>query len=202
MENQLVKPIIAAMLAEIEKHNLEIMRRYPNDLLVHDAAMLEIMAVPGAQIAWMTGHSHTHNVVLGLHAEENQNVRYLTNMGIDDRFYIIKVFNESFTIKEISRVEFSALSNTAVRFEREGNATSFWLKEKSNTKVGFVANQRIGSFHDMKVETTLTTIAGISGLARAALQLWASKSAVEMAHSLFVQQYLKWGEEICLSKVA
>jgi len=45
--------IIDAMLAEVARYKLELLQRYPNDLLVHDRISLERGAHAGAKFCWM-----------------------------------------------------------------------------------------------------------------------------------------------------
>ena len=119
MIKALVERIIEAAKAEIEKYALELLQRYPDDLLVHDRSALEIYAVGGARIGWMVGHSHTHLVPLGIHPGTNQEVTYLTNLANDDRFYeiVISSSGENFTMKEITREDFAGLARTPVRYQ-------------------------------------------------------------------------------------
>ena len=109
----LVQKILTAMHSVIEKFELEVMLNFPDDLLVHDRNILKRIAVPGAKIAWMVGHTHTHMVALGFNSEENINVEYLTKPCNDDRFFLISIGrNDSFKMEEVSRTEFAKLSNT------------------------------------------------------------------------------------------
>lgn len=195
MNNQvLVQSILNAMQAAITKHGLDLMQTYPDDLLVHDKSMLDRMAVPGAKLAWMAGHCHTHLVNLGLHPDENLTVGYLTNLTSADRFYVIDVkHGEKFSMVEVNRKEFAALSSTAVHYERQGDKADFWLMRQKN-RVGHIALKSVGTLHQPKFAATITPVAGISGLDRAALELWCSKAATEIAHSLFVCYEVNWGE--------
>lgn len=194
-----VSSIMDAMQDAIRKYGLELLERYPNDLLVHDKATLETFAVPGAKIAWMIGHSHTHIVTLGLHADENKTVTYLTNMGNDDRFYVIKVHPGRFTMGEVNREQFAAMESTQVPYTRRGSVENFWLV-RGKDRMGHIALQNIGSLHERKVSATITPVAGIGALDRSALEMWAGKAIVEMAHTLFVQQELIWAKPVYLAQ--
>lgn len=92
--------IIAAMKAEIENKNLELLKHHPNDLLVHDRKTLEDFAVPGAQIAWVVGHLHSHLAILGLTTRQNRMTSHLTNLAEEDRFYHLTMRAGGFTMKE------------------------------------------------------------------------------------------------------
>lgn len=147
----LVDNIINAMEAQLLKYNLELLSRYPNDLLVIDRAMLERYATPGAQIAWMCGHSHTHLVVLGVHPKDQELVTALTNLARDDRFYVLSVLSEnSFKLKEVSREAYGALATERIRYHRQG----VWPDG-----VVCQADQRIGTF---SIETRGTRAEGLS----------------------------------------
>ena len=45
--------IIEAMLAEVERYKLELLQRYPDDLLVYDRMALARNAHAGAKFCWM-----------------------------------------------------------------------------------------------------------------------------------------------------
>lgn len=195
----MVLSIIDAMQDVIQKHGLQLLERYPSDLLVHDKAALEEYAVPGAMIAWMVGHSHTHIVLLGLHDDENKTVTYLTNMGNDDRFYVIKVHSGRFTMSEVSREQFAAMKSTHVPYARQGSVGNFWLV-RGKERVGHIALQNIGTLHQAKVSATITPVAGINALDRSALGKWAQKSIVEMAGTLFVWQEVTWEKPVYLAQ--
>lgn len=202
-KNSIADAIVAAMKAQVERHGLQLMRHYPADLLVHDRATLEKAAVPGAQIAWMCGHSHTHIVILGLHPDENMHVDYLLNLANDDKFYKLTVGNgETFSLKEITREAFGKLNQTSVAYQREGKLPGFWLTRKNKERVGFISCALTGTYENKVVSVTITPIAGISELDISALLLWASHSAVETAHSLFVRSEVIWAEPLLVAKAA
>jgi hypothetical protein len=120
----MAQAIMNAMLSMIEKYGFEVVKRYPNDLNI-DKAMLEQVAVHGAKIAWMVGHSHTHLVPLGLNPTQSMNVRYLLNLSNDDRFFVIKVSGERFTMSELKREEFAELDHGAHPYHRNGSVSDF-----------------------------------------------------------------------------
>ena len=197
-----ISKILDAMKKVITKHGLELLQRYPNDLLVHDKATLERAAAPGAQIAWMVGHSHTHLVVLGLHPKENENVEYLTNLANDDRFYILNIgHGDAFKMAEVGRKGFAELSRTAVPYKRQGDPSGFWLY-RHKSRIGHVILKRVGAFQENRISAAITPAAGITDLDRAALEMWCSKSAVEMTHTLFVRSEVVWNEPLLLLEQA
>lgn len=197
--NQFVDKVIEAMLEKIRQHGLELMQRYPDDLLKHDRYSLEKHAVPGAKIAWMVGHSHTHLVVLGLHAKENECVTYLTNLANDDRFYVISFSGgEQFSLKEVDREGFKLLSGTYIPYKREGSASDFWLL-RGNERIGHIAIERTGTMNEPRVEAVITPVSGISRLDHSALDMWCNKATVEVSHSLFVLSSTTWADPLKLA---
>lgn len=187
-----VNSAIALMKGEILRHKLELLQRYPRDLLVHDREMLVRAAVPGAKIAWMVGHCHTHLVVLGLHAEENGNVAYLTNLSNDDRFYLLEVSRDGKpTLKEVDRKEFAALSLTPVPYSREGDDRNFWLY-RSGARIGHCSINMSWPQAGATAAAQITPVVGVSGGDHAALELWCSRACASLAQSLFVRQTVKW----------
>lgn len=197
--NQFVDKVIEAMFGQVQKHGLELMRRYPDDLLIHDRYSLEKHAVPGAKIAWMVGHSHTHLVVLGLHTKENEGVAYLTNLANDDRFYVISFSGgEQFLLKEVDREGFKLLSGTYVPYKREGSTSDFWLLH-GNERIGHIAIERTGTMNEPRVEAVITPVSGISRLDHSALDMWCNKATVEVSHSLFVRSSTTWADPLKLA---
>ena len=192
----IVQSILERMQAVITKYQLEVLLRYPDDLLVHDKAMLERFAVSGAKIAWMVGHSHTHLVALGLHPVENLNVVYLTNLSPEDRFFVLKIGQEyGIKMSQIDRPHFAALSATPVPYRRRGDANNFWVY-RQNAKLGHVAIKQIGTWQERKSVATITPVAGITAQERAALAVWCSYAITEMAGTLFVRSEIGWSEAI------
>ncbi len=201
MDNaSLVENIMTAMKAEITKYGLEVLARYPRDLLVHDRRALELYAYPGAHIGWCVGHMHTHIAHLGLHSVENERPTYLTNLANDDRFYEIKVTGiNAFSIKETRREDFPALSRVPIHYSAEGcNNEFYWLTHARRGRLGTVAIKSIGNWQEPKYHVTITPVVGISPLDRAALRVWAENSCVSLAHSLFVRYEIEVAEPMSL----
>jgi len=198
----IVQSLLERMQAVITIYRLEVMQRYPDDLLVHDKAMLERFAIPGATIAWMAGHSHTHLVALGFHPVENLNVTYLTNLANEDRFFVLNI-GEGYRIKmnEIDRQQFSALSNIPVPYERRGDSSNFWLY-RQQTKLGHVAIEQIGTWQNRKSIATITPVTGISAHERAALAIWCSYAITELTGTLFARGEISWAEPIAIAQAA
>lgn len=194
-----VQRLLGAMQSMIEKYGLEVLQRYPNDLLVHDRAILEQTAWPGAKIAWMVGHCHTHIVPLGLHPEENLVVTYLTNMSSEDRFFVFNIHrNDSFKMEELDRDGFAALSRSEVSYKNAGEITNFWLMRHKN-KVGHISLKAVGTLNEPKVEVVITPASGTAELSRAALLTWASHSVRKWTQSLFTRTAFTWAEPLTLN---
>lgn len=181
----LVDSILQSMHNEIERHGLKVLAHYPDDLLVHDRAILARAAVSGAKIAWMVGHSHTHIVQLGLHSKENELVDCLTNLSSEDRFYLVRV-GAAFTITELDRADFANLERTPVPYCREGIATNFRLN-RGNRLVGHCTATHIGDWQKPVYQAKIAPCGDASDLDVAALQLWSERGIVEAAGTLFVQ---------------
>jgi hypothetical protein len=133
----------------------------------------------------MVGHGHTHTIPLGLHAEENKYVTFLTNLSSEDRFYVLRVNEKNdFSLKEVAREGFAALANTRVAYHRIGTAQSFWLFNDDD-KIGYCSIVSTGEFSTRKFIATITLIDGVGEMNIAALYTWVSYAVVEIAGSLF-----------------
>lgn len=195
--------IIEAMLAQIEHHKLELLKHYPDDLLVHDRNMLSRSAHAGAKIGWVVGDCHTHLAKLGVHAKLNEGPTYLTALGSRDRFYFIEVARsgESFSMKEVTREYFPSLANTPIPYKRIGNASAFWLY-KNDTRVGTVKISRAGTHEKPIYDTKLSVMAGTSDGDKTALEDWAIQAAIELAGTIFINPRFTWEPSIELAIAA
>lgn len=191
--------LITVMRTEIEKHGLELLQRYPNDLLVHDRAVLDWAAVPGMRIAWMVGHSHTHIVPLGLHDEETGMVSCLLNMGRDDRFYLIEVGPSGFVMKEVTRGAFEQLAKEQTRYAMAGSPEGFWLKRRDKSSVGTVEITRKGDWQNTVYRARISPVAGVAEIDKAALCVWCSHAIRKVAGTLFARSEITWAEPIRLA---
>jgi hypothetical protein len=192
--SQIVNKIIDAIIAQISLYNLELLQRYPDDLLKHDRAMLERNALPGSKFAYMVGHGHSHIAKLGVHPEFNECPTYWTRLANDDRFYVIDISRDGqhFTMKELTREFFPTLASTAIPYRRVGNPNAFWLY-KGDTRVGSCSIEYKGvngarhSYH-----ASLAAIAGTSERDKLVLEDWACSAANHMAGSLFRDLGFTW----------
>lgn len=197
-----VDAIITAMQAEIQKYGLELLQRYPSDLLVHDRNSLAWTAVPGMEIAWMVGDSHTHMVSLGLHISEAKLCQALTNLANNDRFYKLSVHSGSFTLKELTREAFGLLAATPIKYRMDGVLNSFWLKNAKGENVGHVGAKRVGSWQDLAYEVTITPCAGRRPIDDAALQVWTRQCVNQLAGTLFVKSNTTWAPALQVRQAA
>lgn len=176
---------MTAMLAEIEKYQLDTLKHYPTDI-EKDRKLLLYAAEPGAQFGWKVGHAGTHLIRLGLHPKRNEYVTYVTRDSASDRFYLLEFTYDGFRLKEMTAKQFEALNATRVPYVQDGRNESFWLT-KNGSKIGYCQNEFIGDHQTAKYRSTLSFVPGISKGDQTALYLHANYSCVALAHSLFFQ---------------
>lgn len=195
--NAVAAKIVDLLLGVIIDGGFELLQRYPKDLLVHDRAMLEAAAFPGAKIAWMCGHSHTHMYPLGLHPLSNEGVTWVTNMADDDRFFLIKVgHGEQFSLTEMNRKNFEALQHTPIVFKPEGQSvTDFWLT-KHGKRIGYISTESTVGKNDRLIVVHLTPVAGITEHEKYVLELWGCNAASKKAGSLLTPRTFQWEPEL------
>lgn len=190
--NDVASQIVNRLVEIVREGKLEILERYPDDLLKHDRAILEASAYPGMQIAWMVGHCHTHMFPLGLHPEKNEGVTWVTNQAKDDRFFVIKIRSAgAFSVQELDRKQFAALQHTPMLYAPESLGGEGWLT-KHGQRVGHVATQWEPSQVGRQVAVELTPVDGCSELDRFVLEMWGDKAASTRAHSLFTPRRYVW----------
>jgi hypothetical protein len=198
----ITQAIIGAVKLELAKYNLELLQRYPKDLDI-DQAMLARFAHPGMKFTWCLGDSHTHSAPLGVHQKLNELPTYVTMLANNDRFYVLSIGHGQgqFTMKEIERESFSALSNTPIPYKMVGNFDSFWLY-RNESRVGTCVVTCAGTFEKPIYKIALAPMAGISKLDREALLEWGHQAVVKKASSLFVSSQVEWQDEIKLQFAA
>lgn len=187
----MIDKIIAEMSGFIDTHGLELLQRYPDDLLKIDRQVLEQHAVPGATIAWMVGDSHTHMAVLGIHPSENLCVTYHTNLCANDRFCLLTVGEEKFSLCEISRDKYQQLSSRRIDYYRDGSGTNFAVRRGAQ-EVGRIALVSCGTLLQPHVKATIAPVPGVSQRDLASLGMWASYGIRELARTLFVRETIEW----------
>ena len=182
----MVEKILTQMKSIIADYQLAILQTYPNDLLVHDRRILEHFECNGATFAWMVGHTHTHIVNLGLHPEENEMVKYLTNLASTDRFFLIKLFTADAALKEISRDGFGQLAATQVPYTKLGTDSNFKVF-KNGQLVGKINIERRGAYEHTVYLVQVRAEQTASKLDKLALQIWGEKGAATCAGTLFIK---------------
>lgn len=193
VQNPLVDRVIEALLAEINKYDLEVMSRYPNDLLIHDRNMLMMNAVPGARLAWTVYENSTRMIPLGLTKQQNEEVTYGTNTSSRQRFYELTIGYGSFKLKEVFLKDFEALCRVPVPYRKEGANECFSLM-KGDFRIGVVRYTDVGNYNSRKYEVEVTPVASLSAIDTVALSAWADRGAVDLAHTLFVRTHTTWND--------
>lgn len=198
-----VDSVIQSMQDIIVKHRLELLKHYPNDLLVHDKAFLLEMASPGAHIAWVVGDRHSHIVALGLSKSENEMIGCLTRLASNDKFYSIKFdTGQRVHFKEYTRETFESLMTTKVDYSTSNHDLSdFWLM-RGTSHIGHITVNVTGTFYDRVFECHVIPYEGISLIDMTALRHWAHQAIIKTAGTLFVKSNTSWGEAIPKLQVA
>jgi hypothetical protein len=192
MSNQPVDALIQQLQHIIASGRLELLDRYPNDLLVHDRLSFERFWAPGQRFGWMVGHSHTHVTALGLHPDENKSVTYVLNLSSTDRFFEITVGRDetTFRIEERGRDAYAALQRVPVDYRKVGVDNKFDVY-RANNRVGHVTVEASGPYTERIYKAVLTPTCVANKADKAALHVWADHAARSIAGTLFFRsQYL------------
>lgn len=199
----MIQAIINAMKAAIEKHGLELLQRYPEDLEREDRGLLERFAHPGMKIAWVVGDSHTHTAPLGVHIAHHKLPTFITSREHDDHLYILTIGRQpgTFSLKEVGRDEFRALSNTRIPYKAVGNTEAFWLY-RDESRIGTCIIKKEGTFAKPVWKIESTPMAGITALDREALVEWGGQAVIKAAGTLFAGWTVEWQEPIDLQLAA
>lgn len=177
--------LIEGMQGIIKHHGLELMQRYPDDLLVHDRRILESLENSSCSIGWCVGHGHTHMVILGVHPEENSMVDCFLNLASDDKFYkIILQGKEDFKLQEVSRANFEALKSIRVPFTKKGTHLEFTLFKDANPMVNVHIRQD-GTFETRKFFVSFQPLVDVTEFDQKSAELWAYKSIASYTGTLF-----------------
>lgn len=195
----MIEAAIQLMLAEIERHGLQVIQRYPDDVLVHDRAVLEQFGHPGSTVAWMVGDLHSHIVPLGIHPLLNKTVTYLTDMASNDRFYLLE-FSRSgaVVIKPIDRKVFAELSRAAIPYTTKGTPTNFSLYREAS-RLGHCMLADEGTCAAPLMLVTITPRHDIQPIDKAALEEWARQGVTQHTGTLFAKSKLHWNESVSLA---
>lgn len=195
----MIEAAIRLMLAEIERHGLEVLKHYPEDVLEHDRAALVESAHPGATIAWMVGDLHSHIVPLGIHPLLNKTVTYLTELAQNDRFYTLTFSNAgTVEITEIDRRVFAELSRLTVPYTTKGTTTNFSLYREGR-RLGHYMLFDEGTPAAPYTLVTITPQRDIKPVDKSALQQWARQAVTQHTGTLFAKSEFQWNDAVSLA---
>jgi|GEM_PF-2759410 len=205
MNNLFLDSLIETMQQKVALHKLELMQRYPNDLLVHDRGMLAFTSTLGTRYGWVVGDSHTHLAVIGLHPEENSMLTALTHLASNDQFYFIDILKDEvngFKMTHVSREDFIKPASEPCRYDRAGDNWSFVVKNQ-DTVIGRVEIDVEGSYtHERKFSCDVYPVENISAVDASALRLWANKGVTKAAGTLFCKYDVVWHDHEVKQKKA
>lgn len=204
MKDASIDSLINAMLEQINLHKLELMQHYPNDLLVHDRAILSFLAVPGMQFGWVVGDRHTHIVAIGLHPEETDMLNGLTFLSNNDKFYFISIKKDEpngFKLMNVTREEFTRPAALPCEYQRNGDNWSFTVSAKEKV-IGSVQIDVAGNYSDRSYICQVFPRPDLSQLEVSALRVWANKGVSKAAGTLFCKGEIIWNDPENKQKLA
>lgn len=186
----MIYAIYADMLAIIDKHQFQVAKLYPVDLIC-DRSRLEVSAAAGASIAWCVGDTHTHIVFLGLEPENNEMVHCFTNLSSRDKFYLIKLGHGDYSFKELDRKQFANLATTKIPYRMIGTGSDFTLY-KDSRRLAHCVTERHGSYENTVFKAQITGFDSLSTLDQYAVELWCNRKISEASGSVFSKRELNW----------
>lgn len=187
MNTILVNCLISAMTTEIQRYGLEVLTRYPDDLLVHDRNTLTGIAVPGITMGWAVGHSATHLSLVGIHPEQSSMLDYLASPSHSAKhFYRVAITSPTnFRMTEISRENFANMAREPVPYQlKKSDDGGGWVSH-TRRALGHIAIRYEGGFQDRRWFADITPVEGATPLAHVVLETWANRAMIEKAGSLF-----------------
>ncbi len=181
--------IIEWLKAFIERNKLDVLKQYPNDLLVHDRRQLEKLAMPGMRFGWKADHSSTHIITIGVHLKEMKLISTLVNLTSASKYLEIFIpYAGPVEYTEHTAESFAKLESNEVPFRSAGNLTDFTVYRGSQ-KLGRIVITDKGYLDG---STTKTFAARIhpdefgSVKDQPVLQLWAEHGVTAAAQTFFV----------------
>ncbi len=193
----MIDQLIDKMVDLVKQKGLELMSRYPADLLVHDRRFLQENLVEGVTIAWVVGHSHTHCALVGISEEQSDLIWHLSSLNESDVYCRIDVRNCKAAVKELSRQQFTDLSKIkpaySARFDWQ-----FDVRHGSDL-IGHVHIEPKGSFENRSYEITVSPKSNASAKDLVGLQQLAKRGAARQHGSLFWRGEIivKSDKELC-----
>jgi hypothetical protein len=120
------------MVDVVKQHRLELLQRYPDDLMISDLGYLKRYARPGVVFAWCVGDCHSHLTMLGFTKADTELVSALTNLANNDRFFRIRCLSDDVVLDALSREQFSALATTPVPYQVKNTTEgiTFWRHDE------------------------------------------------------------------------
>jgi hypothetical protein len=184
----MIDKIIEAMVKEVERLGLQLLAgSYANDLLVADRMWLEMHVVAGLQAAWVVGDSHTHLTTLGLHPKHNEMVPCLTRLSSSDRYFLLSIGNESFTLKEVNREQFLDKGSYKIHYSEKQTSLEQHTVFHQNKEVGVYRVAKHGYFEEASYEVGIACVEGATPLERLAVELHANHKVCQLAGSLWAK---------------
>ena len=186
-----IDSIIAYLKAFIEHNKLEVLTRYPNDLLVHDRNQFEKLGVPGMRFGWKADHSSTHLITIGVHPKEMELIPTLANLTSASKYLEIFIpYVGPVQYTEHTAKTFAQLANKEVPFHKVGDPADF-VVYRGNQRLGRIALNNLGY---LEGNTTRTFEANFyedsnDGFANniPVFQLWAEHGITALAGTLFAK---------------
>lgn len=178
--------IIQQMQALIAQHGLQLMQSYANDLLTHDRRILDDLEDSSCTVGWCVGHSHTHMAVLGLHPEMNDMVNTYVRLAHEDRFYKLTLKQgKDFSLVEVKRADFPALSSTPVPYTKTGDGLDFTL-HKAGTALAHVSiKMKMSENYRPSYHFSFRPLVKLNSVDKAALEMWADYTLRHNAGTMF-----------------
>ncbi|WP_138519216.1 hypothetical protein [Limnobacter alexandrii] len=193
----MIDQLIDKMVDLVKQKGLELMSRYPADLLVHDRRFLQENLVEGVTIAWVVGNSHTHCALVGISEEQSDLIWHLSSLNESDVYCRIDVRNGKAAVKELSRQQFTDLSKIKPAY----SARFDWQFDvrHGNDCVGHVRIEPKGSLENRAYDITVFPESNASAKDLVGLQQMAKRGAARQHGSLFWRGEIivKSDKELC-----
>lgn len=185
METNRSEKIIEAMSKLAANQIGKLMKRYPDDVAVHDRRILDELENAVCEIAWVVGDSHTHMAVLGVSEEQNQMVNCFAWLANDDAYFRLSLLaNNQFRLTALDRAAFEKLSSTKIEFLRAGNNHNFTLL-KNALPIAAVSIESKGNWETRSFKIQIRPISDLSAFDRHAILEWTRWSIGQATGSLF-----------------
>lgn len=194
MTKSKVDDIINYLKAFIERNNLEVLSRYPNDLLVHDRNQFTKLAAPGMRFGWKADHSSTHLITIGVHLKEMELIPTLAGLTSASKYLEIFIpYVGPVCYTEHTSETFAQLANKEVPFRMVGEPSDFMVYRGAR-RLGRIVLENKGYFNDSTPRTFEANIYEdpTDGSAKdiPVLRIWAEHAITTCAGTLFVRSVI------------